>query len=386
MWGHFSFMEAIMQPRCISIAHIIYALDTGGLENGLINLINHLPQEQYKHTIIALTTATSFQKRIQSKNVDVLCVDKHPGPLYRYYPRLFSMLKSIRPDIVHTRNLATIECQLLASVLMIPHRIHGEHGRDMSDLDGTNKKNIWIRKACRPFIHRYIALSNDIEHYLVNKINIDESKIAQIYNGVDVHRFTPLQKSNDKLEFISVGRLQKVKDYPCLIEAIRIFFVQNPEANAQFTIVGDGPERETCEQLVTRYELQNVVRFLGNQHDVANKLKQADVFVLSSLVEGISNTILEAMSTGLAVIATNVGGNAELITNQKTGLLTAPGDPQQLAAAFETVYHNTALRNHLQKNARNAVENCFSLEKMVLQYHQLYQQQVLDRESIQCVG
>ena len=105
--------------------------------------------------------------------------------------KLFWLLRKLRPDLVHTRNLAALECQLVAWLCGVKGRIHGEHGRDVEDLDGTSRKHRWIRKLYRPFVTHYIALSKDLAAYLRVKIQVNGEKITQIYNGVDLILFHP---------------------------------------------------------------------------------------------------------------------------------------------------------------------------------------------------
>ena len=122
------------------IAHVIYHLGVGGLENGVVNLINHIPSERYQHTIICLKGYSDFSTRITQKNVKIIALNRREGWDFRLYVNLFNTLRNLKPDIVHTRNLATIEGQIIAAVARIRARIHGEHGRDIFDLYGKNKK------------------------------------------------------------------------------------------------------------------------------------------------------------------------------------------------------------------------------------------------------
>ena len=112
----------------------------GGLENGLVNVINRMPADRYRHVIISLIDYTDFRNRIKNPNVEVYALHKRPGKDLRLYAKLWRLFRILKPDIVHTRNLATLEAQLPAMVAGVPHRIHGEHGRDIEDLDGTRRK------------------------------------------------------------------------------------------------------------------------------------------------------------------------------------------------------------------------------------------------------
>ncbi len=171
------------------VAHIIYALGTGGLENGLVNIINRSPPGRYRHAIICLTTAEAFAGRLTVPDVEVIELHKRPGHDPAIYLRLWRTLRRLRPAIVHTRNLAALETQVLGLLFPGCKRVHGEHGRDVSDLDGSNRKYQWLRRLLSPLIHRYIAVSQDLAQWLVSTVRIAPGKVAQIYNGVDHSRF-----------------------------------------------------------------------------------------------------------------------------------------------------------------------------------------------------
>jgi len=136
----------------------------------------------------------------------------------------------LRPQIVHTSNLTTLVTQIPATLAGVPVRIHGEHGRDMLDLDGSNVKYQRVRRMIRPFVHEYIALSRDLETYLLGKIGVARPRVTQIYNGVDTDIFRPAPPRRadllvegfgaaDRVVVGTVGRLQAVKDQVTLVRA-----------------------------------------------------------------------------------------------------------------------------------------------------------------------
>lgn len=173
------------------IAHVVYRFDIGGLENGVVNLVNHLPSEAYRHAIIALTDVTDFRGRIGRGDVQYFSLHKGPGHGVWLYPRLFRLFRELAPSIVHTRNLAALEATVPAWFAGVPVRVHGEHGRDVGDLDGSNRKYRRVRRLYRPFVSHYVALSRDLAAYLRGPIGIAPERIAQIYNGVDTAQFAP---------------------------------------------------------------------------------------------------------------------------------------------------------------------------------------------------
>jgi sugar transferase (PEP-CTERM/EpsH1 system associated) len=174
------------------IVHVVYRFAVGGLENGLVNLVNRLPADAWRHTIVSLTDVDpAFAQRIERADVEVVALHKPAGHAIPVYPALWRLLRERRPAIVHTRNLAALEVAPLAWLAGVPVRIHGEHGRDADDPDGTNVRRRRIRRVFRPFVTRYVAVSPDLAAYLAGPVGVSVPRIDQIFNGVDTMRFAP---------------------------------------------------------------------------------------------------------------------------------------------------------------------------------------------------
>ena len=247
------------------------------------------------------------------------------------YPRLAALFRELRPAIVHTRNLAALECQVPAAWAGVPVRIHGEHGRDVDDLDGTRVRYQWLRRAYRPFVHHYVALSRDLAGYLEHKVGVPAQRIEQIYNGVDVERFIPRPQRRPQIAgcpfadpdlFVvgTVGRMQTVKAQTILARAfVRALQLQPAlRERLRLVMVGEGPLRAEAQEMLDAAGVGHLAWLPGERADVPDVMRGLDGFVLPSLAEGVSNTILEAMASGLPVIATDVGGNAELVVAGET--------------------------------------------------------------------
>ena len=215
-------------PRPL-IAHVVYRFDVGGLENGLVNLLNRMSRERYRHVVVSLTNATEFRQRVTRGDVEFIELHKAPGHGIKLLPRLFGLFRRLRPAIVHTRNLAALEASLPAWLSGVPLRVHGEHGRDVGDLDGTNRTYRAVRRAYRPFVSHYVALSRDLERYLVDAVGVEPSQVTNIVNGVDIEAFTaPVARVraadcpfNHPALWIcgTVGRMQPVKNQALLARA-----------------------------------------------------------------------------------------------------------------------------------------------------------------------
>jgi sugar transferase (PEP-CTERM/EpsH1 system associated) len=265
--------------------------------------------------------------------------------------------------------------QWVALAAGIRHRVHGEHGWEASDPKGQNRKGLRIRRACRPVIQRYVPMSQDIARWLKASIGVDPSRIHQLYSGVDCDRFCPAPDHPPSairyaLSLGTVGRLDPVKNQSALLETLARLQSQFP--GLSLTIVGDGPLRASLEAQAASLGISNHVTFTGARSDTPDLMRSFDVFVLPSVNEGISNTILEAMATGLPVVAGRVGGNPELIADGVTGRLYDPADPQGLEHALLPYLTDPALRRSHGAAGRARVVQNFSLDAMVARYLAMY--------------
>jgi sugar transferase (PEP-CTERM/EpsH1 system associated) len=387
--------------REVHIAHVVYRFDVGGLENGVVNLINRLP-DGFRHSIVCLTDYTEFAARVRRKGVAWYALGKQPGIDLSVYPKALRLLRQLAPDVVHTRNLAALECQLAAWFAGIKVRVHGEHGRDVGDLDGSNRKYQWIRRLHRPVVSHYVAVSRDLQRYLEDAIGVPPRRISQIYNGVDSVAFRPADGEREPLpqpgfaapgSFVigTVGRVKAVKDQTTLAHAFVHLCAMLPDwkDRLRLVLIGDGPLRGACEDILRRAGIDAQAWLPGERDDIPGLMRAMDVFVLPSLAEGISNTILEAMASGLPVVATRVGGNAELVVDGLTGTLVRPADPLALAQAIRAYVEDPGLRLKAGREARARVQAQFSMDAMVERYLQLYQHlldtKIVQRQSLETI-
>ncbi len=370
------------------IAHIVFRFDYGGLENGVANIVNALNSDAERHVIIAMTEATSFRERLHA-GIEVHELHKRPGKDFGAYIRLFKLLRQLRPDIVHSRNVGTMDCALIAWLAGVRVRIHGEHGWDVADPDGTRRKFRWFRRLLNPFVTRYISVSRHIKAWLVATVGIQERKIEAICNGVDIDRFraassaVPIPadapawlRDADTVVVGSVCRFQAIKDPLNLVDAFIQVATDESGSRARLVMVGDGALHAEALARIDAAGLAERCWLPGSRDDVDLILAQLDVFVLGSLREGISNTILEAMACGLPIVATDTGGNGELVDPAKNGALVPPADRAALAEAISIYVLDPSLRSTHGAASRQMAETTFSLTSMIDQYRAVYAQQV----------
>lgn len=383
-------MVTTADPRPL-IAHVVYRFDIGGLENGVVNLVNRLPEERFRHAIVALTEVTSFRRRVLRDDVGFIALHKAPGHGFRLLPRLCRLFAQLAPAIVHTRNLAALEATTAAWMARVPVRVHGEHGRDVGDLDGSNRTYRLVRRVHRPFVNQYVAVSQDLARYLTGAIGVPPARITQIVNGVDTAVFNHASTREappgcpfaDPALWVcgTVGRLQPVKDPTLLAHAFVRAIEMAPalRSRMRLVVVGDGPLAAEIAAILRQANALDLAWLPGARDDIAGVLRGLDAFVLPSLAEGISNTILEAMASGLPVIATDVGGNAELVVDGETGTLVPAGDVDALTEVLLQYVRDPDLARRRGRVARARAERLYSVDAMIGQYASLYERLLAGR-------
>jgi sugar transferase (PEP-CTERM/EpsH1 system associated) len=375
------------------VMHVIHRLAIGGLENGLVNLVNRMSAERYRHAIVCLTDYTDFRLRIMRPDVEVHALHKRHGQDLGVYGRFWKLLRALRPAIVHTRNFGALEFQWIAAIAGVRGRVHGEHGWDAPDLHGTNRRHLRLRRMTRPLIRRYVPMSRDLAAWLRRAVGVPEARIAQLYSGVDTERFRPGGPESravlpagfadaNSIVIGTVGRLEAVKNQGLLAEA----FIQLARSRTQLrphlrlVVVGDGPLHATMNECLKGSGFASQAWFAGARNDVDVLVRAMDVFALTSLNEGISNTILEAMASGLPVVATDVGGNRELVEAEVTGSLV-PLEAPALATALGRYAASRELRLEHGGAARRRVQANFSLATMVAGYQGVYDAMLAKRSD-----
>lgn len=369
------------------ILHVIHHLRTGGLENGLVNLINKMPESAYRHAIICVEDFSDFRDRIQHQNVEVIALHRSKIGVRQMQREIYALCRRLRPAIIHTRNQSGLDALLPAWLARVPCRIHGEHGWDIDNIDGKKLKPALLRRLHTPLVDGYITVSRHLANYLVNEVGIDTRRITQIYNGVDTEKFYPVENKAsdllppcfqipDRVIIGTVGRIQAVKDQATLIKTFATLLAKYPDlrSNLRLIIVGDGPLLTDLRQLASNLLLADLIWFAGAQENIPDWLRLMDLFVLPSLNEGISNTLLEAMASGIPVIATHVGGNPELVEAGRNGEFFSCGDQSTLLTLLNRYVRDRELRLTHGGASREIALQRFSMSAMVREYQQVYDQ------------
>lgn len=369
----------------LHIVHFVYRFSIGGLENVIVQLINRLPAERYRHTVVSLTTIDDFRQRVERTDVDFIALDKPVGHAIPLYRRIHALLRRLRPQVLHTCNLAALEIVPLGWLARVPLRVHAEHGWDAHDPHGQSVRYRRLRRAYRPFVSHYVSVSQDLDDYLARAIGVPARRRSLIANGVDTDRFAPAAAPVTAVAGCpfepgrhwligTVGRLQTVKNQPALARAFVALLQRRPDLadRARLVFVGDGPLATEIDAILSRAGLRDLAWLAGARSDVPQVLRMLDCFVLPSLTEGTSCTLQEAMACGLPIVATAVGGNPEVVTDGATGSLVPSEDDAAMARALAAYADDAELAQRHGQAARDQAQARYGLEAMVQRYDTLF--------------
>ncbi|MDH4276130.1 MAG: glycosyltransferase [Gammaproteobacteria bacterium] len=369
-----------MSKSAIVIGHVVLSLKPGGLENGVVNVINRLDKSCFRSVVFCLQTPGEFAQRIEDPDVKISAFGLTGGNDISLVWRLANALKRAKVNVVHTRNPeAFFYGALAARLACISGLIHSEHGRNFPD----KWHRMWLQRVLSKRANAIFAMSEDLKSKLVANVRIPENHISVVYNGVDEEFFaigastsvkSAMGLSVDHLVVGSVGRLVDVKNQAMLIESVAR--LQRQGHKLSLILVGDGPLRNILEAQARLTLDQGSYKFCGFQNDVRLYLQAMDIFALTSRNEGISNTLLEAMAARRAVIATRVGGNVEIIKDRVNGLLVENEDVTGFSAALLAYVENDELRDRLADAGQSHVRKKHSMAAMISQYESLYRQAV----------
>jgi sugar transferase (PEP-CTERM/EpsH1 system associated) len=354
----------------------------GGTEFGIIKVIEGLEEERFEHRICTLRGYDEDFAWVHGVKERVCVAGRAATGFQFFLGRLARIMLEFRPHIVHSRNWGAIEAIPAARLARVPLAIHSEHGYEVEMLTGLPRRRKIARRIAYAAADAVFAVTQELRDFHARQAWISADRIGVLPNGVDTSRFRRNSQEREEVRrslglnehcivIGSVGRLVPIKDHPTFLKAAGNLVKRG--ISVHILLAGSGPELSNDQQLVnSSADLSGRVTFVGSSIDVPVLLNALDVFVLASLREGMSNTILEAMASSLPVVATNVGGNPELIVDGCCGLLFAPGDVSNLSERLQQLSVDSNLRQRLGRAARNRVVEQFSLEAMINNYRNLY--------------
>lgn len=369
------------------VVHLLYRLDFGGLETVLVECVNRMAVDSYRHAIVCITSHTRFADKITRAGVELFALDKAPGLGLGTHAKLWKLLRRLRPTILHTYNLSAIEYAATAAAAGVPVRIHAEHGRDLGDPTGSNRKHNLLRKLVAPLVDCFVPVSRDLQQWLGTVIGIPAAKNQLINNGVDTTLFAPgdrhasgaaLQSSapTPAQPFVigTVGRVQDIKNHKGLVTAFEHLCALLPaqSGSLKLVIAGDGPLMPALKAQVAASPVAARIELLGARSDIAAVMRGFSVFILPSFAEGTPITLLEAMACGLPVVASAVGGIPDVVADGHTGVLVAPTDLDAMASALAAYVNDPERAARHGMAGRKIAETRYSIDAMLTHYTALY--------------
>jgi len=362
----------------IRIIHLVTRLPVAGLEKVVASLDQGMHCRRYISSIWCLEEADVLGRELQAEGRNVKELGKRCGRDLALFFRLAVALRSEKIDILHCHDeLAWFYGAFsgwLGGVGRIICTIHGHRGY-------RSKRHLQEQKLLSRFTSAIVGVSDSVRQQVIEELRLRPEKVSVIHNGISLEPFrystTRRHRSRRALGIPesaillgSVGRLDPVKNIEVIIEASAR--LQNLIPDLRVILVGEGPSQEQLARKVAMLGLKEKTIFLGLRNDISDLLAAVDIYICSSTTEGISLSVLEAMATERAVIATAVGGNLEVIQDRKTGILIKPGDPEVLAAAIIELSLDAGERSAIGQRARREVEANFSLQRMIKDYDKVY--------------
>lgn len=369
-------------PRRVRVLHVMNRLSVGGTEHGVLKVAQNLGLGDFEHHFCGVRGIDkAFAEQMGVTDRAWAVGTPAPGFQFALF-RLVRLMRNLRPQIVHTRNFGALEAIPAARMAGVPIVIHSEHGYELEILAGLPLRRRVLCRAFYEMADAVFSVTRDLRTYHSKQSWLDANKFRVIYNGVNTQRFCPNRENAHqvcrelgipvgRLIVGTVGRLVPIKDHGTLLRAAETLV--RAGGDIQVLMVGNGPELGRLKAYAAASaELSGRVTFLGASPRVPELLNIMDVFVLSSICEGMSNAILEAMACGLPVVATRTGGNPELIADGCTGRLFEPGDVSGLAQLLAALIANERQRREFGEAARARAVGQFSQAVMMKSYRDLY--------------
>jgi glycosyltransferase involved in cell wall biosynthesis len=357
-----------LERSVVRVAHLVEALEVGGLEKLLVDFVRNADRSRFDLRVVTLGARGRLAAEVEALGSSVDALNTPPG-LFARARSIVSLARRFRRDridVVHTHSEGPLlygsTAARLAGVKRVIHTRH--HGPDL----GNSRRAIAAMALATRWVDRVACVSDAGARQSICE-GVAASKVVTVWNGIDLDRFA-YRGPNPEGSAVIVARLSPEKDHATLLRAASLALRADP--GFRLEIAGDGPCHEDLKRLANELELGDCVRFLGRVDDVPALLARASMLVLSSTMEGISLTLLEAMARGLPVVATCVGGNPEVVIDGETGLLVPAGSPAALAHAMVSLRHSPDLCRSMGRAGRERAEQFFDIKQMVSTYESMY--------------
>ncbi len=362
-----------------TIAHVLHRLSRAGAEVLAADLSRRL-DDRYRFVFFCLDEVGPLGDQLRGEGFDVVDLGRRPGVDLRVAGRLRRATREHGVGLLHAHQYTPFFYAAVSRGLGArPPVLFTEHGRHYPDL--RKLRRVWANKLLFKPTDHATAVGRFVKRALVDHEGLPADRVDVIHNGIDPDQFNPdpvqraaaraqLGLDNDLLAVFHVARFHPVKDHATSIHAFALAHDQHP--NARLVLIGDGDDRSAMERFAWDQGVAEHCLFLGVRDDVDRLLPAADVFILSSLSEGVSVTLLEAMAAQVPIVATEVGGNGEIIEHGRNGLLSPRQDPHALAANLITLLDNPDMRRRAGEAGRKRLLKHFTQQRMHDAYARLY--------------
>ncbi len=362
----------------LNVLHAVISLDCGGLERLVLCLCGEGAAAGDKVSVLCLEHPGELAEEVRKTGAEVISLHRKPG-LMRLSEaiHLRTILKRIAPDVIHCHQMAAaLYVGTTARTLRIPAILHTEHGNH----DYSNWRQRLLATIAFRTPDKIYCVSRSIANNLVKYRLVAENYLTVQVNGIplptekELRPATPTRKQlgidEQTIVYGTVGRLARVKRQERLLRAVATLAKQDRKVH--LILVGDGPQHDELEQISTELDINHLVHFAGFQLDPLPWIALLDIFVLTSDSEGMPMALLEAWAAKKPVVVTAVGGLPELVTEGETGLLTPPGDQEQLVKTLDSLATSPEQRNHLGNGGYSLVVEKYSAKKIAGTYRNGY--------------
>jgi sugar transferase (PEP-CTERM/EpsH1 system associated) len=366
-----------MTGNRLTVAHVVLNLDIGGLEQIVISLVKNSDPDRFRHLVYCLGSGGTLADGLRNDGFPVTAMNKPEGLRLTLPLRLMKLFRREKVKVVHSHNYgALIYGEVAAKLAGAAGTVFTSHGRRSAH----QRINPFLVRHLN-FVSKAVGVSEDTTDLLMETSGFPPGRTLTIINGLDVKRFggtIDVRRKKEELGMAGaehivgiVARLSADKDHANLLNAYALILAKRTDI--ALLIIGDGPLKETLLRQSAELKPGARVVFLGDRLDVPEILKVLDLFVLSSVSEGLAVTLLEAMASELPIVATAVGGNPEVVIHNETGIIVPPQDPAALAEAITWMIDHPEEAVRMGRRGRQRVIEHFSLEAMVHQYENLYE-------------
>lgn len=371
----------------IKLLHTVLSLETGGLERLVTEMSLKMDRNRFDIEVCSFDKLGPFADLLTENGIRVTLLQRNQERYDAFYPlRLMRFLYEKKPQLLHMHTGTFYAGSVAAFLARTPATVYTDHGRSLIEKQVRLKSD----RVAALIVDRIVAVSEELKDYLIRVVKLPRRKIITVINGVDTSEFQKREKPAGLLAEFSlsskskiigtVGRLAEVKDHLSLIKAFKLVYQAIPDTH--LLLAGDGPMKQELSRWAMENGLNSAVTFAGYREDIPELLNLFDIFVLSSVSEGTSRALLEAMASGLPAVVTNVGGNASIVDHGENGLVVQPKNVNQLSEAIIDLLKDEEKHKRFSQNAVRKIRDNYSLDKMVEAYTKLYLELLLSKKGV----